>query len=93
MYCSEVHCNKSVGIKQVEELIEKPGGAVIDKLDEVVDVIEVECMGLTWKTYRMVDNITCLLVLVISTSSYYPISSYQGLPYLPSTCCNFIALL
>ena len=34
-----------------------------------------------------------VLVLVISTSSYYPISSYQGLPYLPSTCCNFIALL
>ena len=36
---------------------------------------------------------TILLVLVISTSSYYPISSYQGLPYLLSTCCNFIALL
>ena len=60
MYCSEVCCNKSVGIKQVEELIEKPGGAVIDEPDEVVDVIEVERTGPTWKTYRMVDNITCL---------------------------------
>ena len=34
-----------------------------------------------------------LLALVISTFSYYSISSYQCLPYLLSTCCNFIALL
>ena len=38
-------------------------------------------------------HVFVLLVLVISTSSYYPISSYLSLPYLPSTCCNFIALL
>ena len=56
MYCSEVSCNKSVGIEQVKELIKKPGGAVIDEPDEVVDIIKVKHMGLTWKTYRMVDK-------------------------------------
>ena len=46
--------------QQVKELVKKPGGAVTDKLDEVVDIIEVKHTGLTWKTYRMVDNVTCL---------------------------------
>ena len=34
-----------------------------------------------------------MLALVIFTPFYYSISSYQGLPYLLSACCNFIALL
>ena len=33
---------------------------MIDEPDEVIDIIEVKCTGLTWKTYRMVDNVTCL---------------------------------
>ena len=43
--------------------------------------------------YRNTKQREKLLVFVISTSSYYSTSSYQGPPYLISTCCNFVALL
>jgi len=60
VYYSEVSCDEPVGIEQVKEFIEKPGGTMIDEPDEVVDIIEVKSTGSTWKTYGMVDNITCL---------------------------------
>ena len=56
---SEVSCDEAVAFEQAEELVEKPGGVMIDKLDEVVDVVKMKSVGTTRGTCRMIDNITC----------------------------------
>ena len=56
---SEVSCDEAVAFEQAEELIKKPGGAMIDEPDEVVDVVKMKSAGTTRGTCRMIDNITC----------------------------------
>ena len=56
---SEVSCDEAVAFEQAEELVEKPGGAMIDELDEVVDVVKIKSAGTTRGTCRMIDDITC----------------------------------
>ena len=52
-------CNEAVAFEQAEELVEKPGGVMIDEPDEVVDVIKMKSTGTTRGTCRMIDDITC----------------------------------